>query len=69
MNDIAKIRLKKRMSQRQMADKLGVTQQAVAKWETGKSMPRADMLPQLASILGCTVDELLRNADETKNPA
>lgn len=41
-----------------IAKKLRVSQQAVYKWETGASMPSAAKLPLLASVLGCTIDEL-----------
>ncbi len=58
MNNLKKLRDKKKLSQVYIAEKLGVTQQAIAKWETGESMPRADKLPQLSQILGCTIDEL-----------
>ncbi len=47
------------VTQEFLAKKLNVTQQAVARWETGKAYPRASMLPKIASVLGCTVDELL----------
>ena len=40
-----------------------VTQGAISQWETGKSFPRAELLPKLADILGCTVDELLRKEE------
>lgn len=41
-----------------IAKKLRVSQQAVYKWETGAAMPSAAKLPLLASVLGCTIDEL-----------
>lgn len=49
------------LSQEEMAGKLGVNRSTVAKWETGKSMPRAELLPKIAKILGCTVDDLLND--------
>lgn len=48
------------MSQNDLATALNITQGAVSQWENGDSVPRADKLPALAKILGCTVDELLR---------
>lgn len=42
----------------QLAEKLGVTRTAITKWETGDSYPRAEMLPQIAKHLGCTIDDL-----------
>lgn len=60
MIDFKNFRKEASLSQQEIADKLGVSQQCVAKWESGESLPRADKLPQLAEILGCTVDELLK---------
>ena len=35
----------------------------VAKWETDVALPRAELLPKIAALYGCTVDELLRAGD------
>ncbi len=67
MDNIKTFRDKLRMTQKQLAELLGVSRESVAMWETGKSMPRADMLPQIAAVLGCTIDELY--ADEPENEA
>lgn len=48
---------------REVADALGVTEQAVCAWERGVKMPRADKLLALANIYHCTVDELLREEE------
>ncbi len=61
MNRLKYCREQKGFSQTDIAEKLGVTQQAIAKWETGEAMPRADKLPQLAKILGCTIDALFKS--------
>lgn len=53
----------KKLTQEQLARDLGVRRSTVAMWETGKAMPRAALLPKLADILGCTVDELLRGGE------
>ena len=45
------------MTQEQLAGKLGLTFQAVSKWETGLSCPDIALLPQLAEIFGVTVDQ------------
>lgn len=47
------------LTQLDIAKKLGVERSTVAKWETGQSFPRAELLPKLAQILDCTTDELL----------
>lgn len=41
-----------------LATALDVSQQAVYKWIAGKSMPRAEILPELARLLNCTIDAL-----------
>lgn len=64
MNRIRQYREQRKLSQAYVAEKLDITQQAIAKWETGESLPRADKLPQLAAILGCSIDELLCAGDE-----
>lgn len=46
------------LTQDDVAKKIGVDRSTVAKWETGQSFPRAELLPKLASILNCTIDEL-----------
>ena len=47
------------MTQRQLAEILGVTNKAVSKWETGQGLPDVGSLPELARVLGVTVDEIL----------
>ena len=47
------------LTQDQLAEKLGVTAQAVSKWENDQSCPDITMLPKLADIFGISVDALL----------
>ena len=47
------------LTQDQLAERLGVTAQAVSKWENDQSCPDIAMLPKLAEIFGVTTDELL----------
>ena len=46
------------LSQREIADKLGISNRAVSKWETGRSTPKFIYIPALASIFGVTTDYL-----------
>ena len=57
---IAFYRRQKGLTQEQFAEKLGVTGQAVSKWENDISCPDITLLPQIADFFGITVDELLR---------
>lgn len=57
---ISKFRKENGLSQKALSERLGVSQQCVAKWETGRSHPRAELLPKIAKVLNCTVDELLQ---------
>lgn len=56
---IAQLRKEKGMTQEQLAEKLGVSAQAVSKWENDVSCPDITLFPLLASTLGVTTDELL----------
>lgn len=60
MNAIKRLRKQANLTQTQVSEKLIVERSTVAKWETGEAMPRADKLPELAKILGCTIDDLFR---------
>lgn len=55
---IKTVRESKNLTQQYIANELGISRTSVAMWETGEAMPRADKLPELAKILGCTIDEL-----------
>lgn len=59
-NTIKTLRDNLGMTQDQLAQKLDVTQGAVAQWEAGLSKPEIGRLPKLAKVLGVTVDDLLR---------
>lgn len=51
------------LTQEQLAEKLGVTAQAVSKWENDQSCPDIGILPQLAEIFGITTDALLGRSE------
>ena len=56
---IAAKRKEQKMTQVQLAEKLGITDRAVSKWETGKSLPDASIMLQLCGYLRITVNDLL----------
>ncbi len=56
---IQKFRKEKALTQEELASRLGVSAQAVSKWENDISCPDIALLPQLCRVLGVTADELL----------
>ncbi len=56
---IAECRKKVKLTQMQLAEKLGITDRAVSKWETGKAMPDSSVMLELCGVLGITVNDLL----------
>ena len=58
-NRISKYRKAKGLTQEGLAAQMGVSSQAVSKWETDASCPDISALPQLCKILGITADEQL----------
>lgn len=63
-NRIAAYRKEKQMTQEELAQHLGVSPQAVSKWENDQTCPDISLLPQLAKLLGVTTDELLSGKQE-----
>lgn len=57
--NIKRIRLERNLTQEEVASHLGISFQAISKWERGDGYPDIEMLPSLANYLGITVDELL----------
>ena len=58
-NRIAEARKKNGMTQKDLAERLDVTDKAVSKWECGKGFPEITLLPKLSRILGIKPEELL----------
>lgn len=58
-NYIKKLRKEKRYTQKQLAEKLNVSFQAVSKWETGETLPDTSLLLTLANELNTSVERLL----------
>ena len=65
--NIFNLRKKKGVSQAELAESLGVTYQAVSKWETAKSAPDISLLPALAEALDCNINELFAKAPKSQN--
>ena len=55
---IKELRQARGLSQARVAEDVGVSKPAVCKWETGVSVPRTELLPLLARVLDCSIDEL-----------
>ena len=56
---IKQLRIEKNLTQKELADRLHVTDKAVSKWERGLSLPAVDLLQPLSQALGISVVELL----------
>lgn len=63
-NKIKDLRLKKGVTQEGLAEMLGVTSQAVSKWENDNTYPDILLLPKLAIYFGISIDELFALTDE-----
>jgi len=61
---IAELRKQRGMTQLDLAEKMGVTDKAVSKWERDLSCPDINSLPHLAEILGVSVEELMQSKKE-----
>lgn len=59
-NRLAALRKEHNLSQEELAEKLGVSRQAISKWECGESSPDTDNLIALAEVYGITLDELVK---------
>lgn len=56
---IADRRRKANLTQMQLAEKLGITDRAISKWETGRALPDSSIMLELCGTLGITVNDLL----------
>lgn len=57
-NFICQLRNEKGLTQKELGERLGVSNKAVSKWENGAAVPRVNLIPKLADELGCTQEEL-----------
>ena len=65
-DNLVQMRKLRRLTQEDVAEKVGVTRQAVAKWEAGETVPDLDKCKMLAEILGVSLDDLA-NYEPDKN--
>ena len=63
---ISSLRKEKGMTQLELAEKMGVTDKAVSKWERDLSFPDINSIPKLAEVFEVSVDELMQVKTETK---
>lgn len=56
---IAELRKKKKMTQEELGNKIGVTDKTISRWETGKYMPDISLFKPLSEILGISINDLM----------
>lgn len=56
---IKQLREKRKITQKELAEQISVSDKAVSKWETGKGLPDISILEELSKALGVSVSELL----------
>ena len=66
---IASLRKENGMTQMELAEKMGVTDKAVSKWERDLSCPDVSTIPKLAELFGVSVDELMQVNTEARTNA
>lgn len=66
MKNITSERIRMGISQKELADKLGVSLTTVSRWEQGRSLPNSTDLISMRNVFGCSVDYLLALTDERK---
>lgn len=65
---LKEIRKNEGLSQEQLAEKIGVSRQAITKWETGKGLPDVENMVIIAEIFKMTLDELIKDSVERQKP-
>ena len=63
-NRLVQLRKEHHLSQEELAEKIGISRQAVSKWERAESSPDTDNLILLSKLYHISIDELLRTSDE-----
>lgn len=67
-NRLVHLRKENNLSQEALAEKLGISRQAVSKWERAEASPDTDNLILLSRLYGISLDELLKTEDEIPRP-
>lgn len=68
-NKLKQLRQHHHLSQSQVANHIGITRQAISKWETGQSYPDLDNLKLISQLYSITTDELLGLTTPVSSPA
>ena len=63
--NLKEFRLSASLTQDDLAKHLGVSRTTVTMWETGKSLPRAELIPKIAERCGCSTDDLFNLIKES----
>ena len=63
--NLRQLRLNSGMTQKQVAEKIGVTRQAVSNYESGRTRPDIDMLLRLSEVYGTDIDDMVYGQDRT----
>lgn len=61
--NIARLRVNRGLTQTELAEKLGRVQTAISKWECGEATPPSTLLPKIAEILDCTIEDLYKEEE------
>lgn len=69
ISNLKKMRKAAKLTQEQVAEKLNVSRQSVAKWESGETLPDIESCILLSKLYGVTVDELVKYAKEEEESA
>lgn len=64
---LSKLRKENNYTQEQLADVLGVSRQAISKWESDTTYPETDKLIRMSELFDCSLDYLLKDKVETDN--
>lgn len=65
---LVELRKNKNLSQIQLSEQLGVSRQAISKWESGTAMPGIDSLIEISHFFGVTIDYLLKDQESEELP-